>query len=121
MSAEPLESQVSDIAFDRSGGELTAYISGELDAETVRVFFAQIVERTRPDDVALWLNLSGVTFCASAGVGLIIKAHNDADARGSRAVVYSPSKQVLRTLEMCNLITNLKIRTSKSGQVSAVP
>ena len=101
----------AEIVFHRTGPELTASIGGELDAETAPGFSAAISEQTRPDDETVWLDLSSVTFCASPGVSMIVRAHNEALDRGGRAVVLHPSEPVLRVLELCNLTRGLHIRT----------
>lgn len=101
----------SQIAFDRTGPELIVSIVGELDAATAPGFSQQISERTRPDDETVWLDLSGVTFCASPGISMIVRAHNEALDRGGKAVIFRPSTAVLRTLQLCNLERGLHIRT----------
>lgn len=102
----------AELEFDRSGPELTAYLSGELDAFTAPELSRQLSEVTRPDDTIVWLDCSAVSFCASPGISLIVRAHNEALDRGGRAVVLHPSEPVLRILEMCNLTRGLHIRTA---------
>jgi anti-anti-sigma factor len=107
-----VDKETGEISFDRAGRNLTAYLSGEIDAENAPSFSDQITEQTRPDDETVWLDMSEVTFCASAGVSLIMRAHNEAAGRDARMVLYCPSAEVLHTLEMCKVTKALKIRTS---------
>jgi len=101
----------AEIAFDRTGPELIVSIVGELDAANAPGFSRQISEHTRPDDETVWLDLSGITFCASPGVSMIVRAHNEALDRGGRAVILRPSTAMLRVLQLCNLTKGLHIRT----------
>lgn len=101
----------AEIAFERTGPELIVSIIGELDAVSAPDFSRQITDHTEPDDEIVWLDLSGVTFCASPGISLIVRAHNEALDRGGRAVVLRPAPAVLRVLELCNLTNGLHIRT----------
>lgn len=98
------------ISFDRVGTDLTVTIVGELDVASAPEFSEQISSATRPDDSTLWLDLSAVPFCASAGVSLIAGAEREANERGGRMVLLRPSDPVPRILEQCNLAGHLKIR-----------
>lgn len=107
-----MDTIAAEIAFDRTGPELIVSIVGELDAVTAPGFSEQISQQTRPEDETVWLDLSGVTFCASPGVSMIVRSHNEALERGGRSVVLHPSPAVMRILEMCNLTQGLHIRTA---------
>ena len=107
-----MDTIAAEIAFDRTGPELIVSIAGELDAVTAPAFSKQITEQARPDDETVWLDLSAVTFCASPGVSMIVRSHNEALDRGGRSVVLHPSEPVMRILEMCNLTKGLHIRTA---------
>jgi anti-anti-sigma factor len=105
------ETLAAEIAFDRTGPELIVSIVGELDAANAPEFSRMIHEQTRPDDEVVWLDMSGVTFCASPGISLIVRAHNDALDRGGQAIILRPSPALSRVLELCNLTNGLHIRT----------
>jgi anti-anti-sigma factor len=102
----------ADIAFDRTGPELVVDIVGELDSSTAPECGAKITEQIRPGDETIWLDLRCVSVCTSAGVAMIAKVHNAALDRGGHAVVYRPSTEVLRVLQMCTLDDRLRIRTA---------
>lgn len=102
----------ADIAFDRTGPELIVDIVGELDSSTAPDCAQQIAAHIRPDDETIWLDLRCVTVCTSAGVAMIAGVHNEALDRGGYAVVYRPSTEVLRVLNMCTLDDRLRVRTA---------
>lgn len=54
------------------GGCLFATVSGEIDYVTGPVFRLQIKELIAGDDRCIVLDLSGVTFCDSAGLNVLI-------------------------------------------------
>jgi len=99
------------IGFNRSGEDLTVYISGDLDVATAPGFSDEISRQTQPGDT-VWLELSGVTFCASAGISLIVRAEREARARDGQMVVFHPSRSVLNILDQCNLTGHLTIRAA---------
>ncbi|MGN6694883.1 MAG: STAS domain-containing protein, partial [Aquihabitans sp.] len=103
--------RAGELASERTGPELIVSIVGDLDAANAPEFSRRISEQTQPDDEVVWLDMSGVTFCASPGISLIVRAHNEALDRGGRAVVLRPSPALLRVLELCNLTNGLHIRT----------
>jgi len=97
------------IGFNRTGEDLTVYISGDLDVATAPGFAEQITRQTQAGDT-VWLDLSAVSFCASAGISLIVRAELEARERDGQMVLFHPSRAVLDVLDMCHLTGHLTIR-----------
>lgn len=99
MSTEPLNLEV----VDRSPGQATARLSGDLDivtSEDVKRELAQILD----DGVTtLALDLSDVGFVDSSGLGILVALHRHAEAQGARFVVRSVPPPVQRLFEITRL------------------
>jgi anti-anti-sigma factor len=83
-----------------SGGCVIARVSGEMDFTTrpdFRERFAELVARGQRFIV---LDLSGVTFCDSAGLNALLVGRLQTDKRGVGLVVAGVPQHLRRTLEM---------------------
>ncbi|MCU1369033.1 MAG: anti-sigma-factor antagonist protein [Ilumatobacteraceae bacterium] len=106
------EAEGEAISFDRSGRQLTVYLSGDLDLSSGETTVGAVLRQHRLDDERVWLDLSGVAFCDSSGLGMLMRLHEIIEARGSLFVVFDPAPQVRQLLDMTGLSAGLKIRTS---------
>jgi anti-anti-sigma factor len=70
-------------------------LEGELDLETAVEFDRQLA-RIDGEITRLLIDLSGVTFMDSTGLGSIVRAHQSAEASGCAFVVRRGSHQVQR-------------------------
>ena len=104
---------------DRSGRHLTAYISGELDREKRPQMGELLLTQINDDDQVVGLDLAEVTFCSSAGVGLILRLHQHVTENGGIFRLYNPAENVLHVLEMCNLGRHLAIYTDAPAAETA--
>jgi anti-sigma B factor antagonist len=84
---------------------------GELDVATVPLLAGLLREHTRPGPAHLVLDLAGVRFLASAGVGLILSAmRNDEDIRGRLHLLgVRGNHMVTRVLDLTGLLPLLDI------------
>ena len=93
-----------EINATKRGPRLTVQLNGELDhhsAERTRV-----VMDTMLHDVSvreLMIDLSGVTFMDSAGLGVILGRYRIIQLRGGRIMIKGASSQVDRIFEMSGL------------------
>ena len=89
---------------ERARGSVTAKLCGELDhfsADSVR---AMLDELTQDKTVKyLILDMSGMTFMDSSGVGVIIGRYKRMAARGGGVKVCGASRQVDRLMELSGL------------------
>jgi anti-anti-sigma factor len=93
--------ELSIIRRDKAGGVVLA-LSGELDVvsapELERRVTAALAEHAH-----VTLDLSDLTFVDSAGVSVLIKAKQDAEANGRTLVLGRPTEQVYRVFALVGL------------------
>ena len=95
---------MTQIHFEWGGDTLFGYISGEVDhhwAAKLREAIDSQILRKAP--LTLVLDLGGVTFMDSSGVGLILGRYKLMDTFGGRVIVQNPSRTVGRMLELSGI------------------
>ncbi|GAB2882926.1 STAS domain-containing protein [Streptomyces deserti] len=83
-----------------SGRCLVARVSGEMDYLTDPVFRARFKELIVRAERFIVLELSGVSFCDSAGLNVLLGARRQADAVGAVLVLACVPEPLRRVLEM---------------------
>lgn len=83
-----------------SGRCVVARVSGDMDYLTDWVFRARFQDLTARPERLMVLDLSGVVFCDSAGLSVLLGAWRQADAGGAVLVLAGVSESVRRILEM---------------------
>ncbi len=89
--------------FDRAGFHLTVYLAGDLDEETAPALTAAVLRGIEPADKVVWLDLSAVTFCGSAGVTMFAALHRHCEDQGARLTLYRPTTATRRVLDLLGL------------------
>jgi anti-sigma B factor antagonist len=89
-------------------------LAGELDVATAPPLVSLLREQTRSGPAHLVLDLGGVRFLASTGVGLILSAmHNDEGIRGQLHLLgVRGNRIVTRILDLTGLLPLLDIHDS---------
>jgi anti-sigma B factor antagonist len=104
MPAPPLSFEI-----ERHPDSTGLAVSGEIDLGTARSFeeaaLALLDERPR----ALTLDLSGVPFCDSSGIGVLVRIYNKATVIGCRVTLRRPTPTVRGILEMTALTRIFRI------------
>ncbi len=107
-----------EIRSEKIGDETIAYIHGEVDhhnAKTARESLDKIIESEQP--IRFGLDLSGVTFCDSSGLGLVMGRMRKCVSVGSTMVVKNPSAAAHKILEIAGMDKLIKIeRGDKNGR-----
>ncbi len=88
----------------------TAYILGEIDhhnAKSAREQLDEIIDKEQP--ITFNLELSGVTFCDSSGLGLVMGRMKKCGSVGSTMIIKNPSVAALKILEIAGMDKILKI------------
>ena len=88
----------------KRNGSITAVISGELDhceAAGIRMQIGPELEHLMP--TMLILDMSGVTFMDSSGIGLILGRQRVMESLGGGVAVKNPSPSVRRILQVAGL------------------
>lgn len=83
-----------------SGACLVARVSGEMDYTTDPVFRPRFKELIARGDRFIVLDLSGVSFCDSAGLNVLIGTWRQADAGGAVVVLACVPQPLRRILQM---------------------
>jgi len=85
-------------------GECTVVeVSGELDLSTADQLWETLSEALSTRHRPLVLDLGELTFCDSAGLAVLVRAHNALETRGQRLVVARPTPIVTRILDLSGL------------------
>ena len=109
--------RTADVKFTQKNGELTAYIGGEIDhhgAREVRYTIDGEVSKSMP--AALALDLSGVNFMDSSGLGLILGRYNNATKLGISFSVKNPSASAERIISAAGAGRIIKIERRNSAE-----
>ncbi|OLB80126.1 MAG: hypothetical protein AUI14_07880 [Actinobacteria bacterium 13_2_20CM_2_71_6] len=100
------------LSFDidrRDDGAPRLAVSGDIDLATANALeeaaLALLDERPR----ALVLDFSGVPFCDSSGIGVLVRLYNRASVIGCRLTLRSPTPNVRAVLDMTSLSRILRI------------
>ena len=99
-----------DIQVVQSNGATVAYLTGEIDhhnATVARAALDEIIESTRP--IRFGLDLSGVSFCDSSGLGLVMGRMRKCQQVGSSIFIKDPSPAARKMLEIAGMDRILKI------------
>jgi stage II sporulation protein AA (anti-sigma F factor antagonist) len=99
-----------EIRCEQCNGSTVAFIRGEIDhhnARCAREGLDAIIERDRP--VRFGLDLSGVSFCDSSGLGLVMGRMRKCQSVGSSMYVCNPSTEAEKILEIAGIDKILRI------------
>ena len=99
-----------EIRCEKRGNEALAYVCGEIDhhnAKEAREKLDKIIDREQP--ITFGLDLSGVTFCDSSGLGLVMGRMRKCQSVGSTMIIKKPSDAAYRILEIAGMDKILKI------------
>ncbi|MHA3701235.1 STAS domain-containing protein [Jatrophihabitans sp. YIM 134969] len=97
MSAE------TGIEFEDLGDAVTVRVAGELDMATAPALGAALDRLAERAPALVVVELSGVTFLGSAGLGVLVQARRDLAAAGSRLVLAKANDAVLRLFQITHL------------------
>ena len=94
-----------EISLTHADGVAHLVVSGEMDMATARQFSAAaksaLAEASASD---LVIDLAGVSFMDSTGLGSLVEIQNDAEARGVALVLHAPSERVVEVLRLTGML-----------------
>jgi anti-anti-sigma factor len=102
---DPLHIEVDERGTD--GVLLT--LRGELDPHTAPRLKERIDDALASNRADLTLDLAGVTFIDSSGLRVILSGHKEANERGGRLVLQSPSPTARRLLDITGLLDHIDV------------
>jgi anti-sigma B factor antagonist len=85
-----VSAQLADVTFDRTGSIAIATLSGEIDMSNAMSIRQRIAEFVTPDDDAVVLDFSGLSFIDSAGLHAVFELSSALDERRQRLLVCVP-------------------------------
>ena len=87
------------LCFEKRGGKLVVYLEGELDHNTAAGMRAEIDNQLRDRSVMdLIIDMGGVTFMDSSGIGLVLGRYKLMSRRGGRVRLSRPWARVDRLM-----------------------
>lgn len=99
-----------EITETKNGREVVARITGEIDhhsAGVAREWLDGMIESEQPPRFGM--DLSGVTFCDSSGLGLVMGRMRKCGAVGSELFIVNPSAEAEKILQIAGMDKFLKI------------
>ena len=100
-----------------SGDTLTVHLTGEIDhhaAAAVRETIDREICRVRPKTTVL--DLSGIEFMDSSGLGLILGRYTKARELGTEVIIKNPSKRTEKIFRMAGADKFIKITHDKENK-----
>jgi anti-anti-sigma factor len=113
-----------EIVKERSGDFLHVRVTGRLDNHWSEPFDEAIAEMIREGAHHLRLDLSGVNYLSSAGIGVLMNAYRDAtDLQGSFQIVAASDRvrTVLRLVELETLLFASPSETARAAPTADLP
>ena len=105
---------MQNLLFKEKNGALTAFVSGELDhylALSVRERTDDEINRVRPDKFVL--DISGVSFMDSSGLGLIMGRYAVCRGLGIDFVLRGADERAMKILDMAGLCSVISTENVK--------
>ncbi|MBQ9847859.1 MAG: STAS domain-containing protein [Clostridia bacterium] len=105
-----------EIKYEKYGEETVAFVIGEIDhhnAKAARERLDGIIDRECP--VRFALDLSGVSFCDSSGLGLVMGRMKKCNSTGCSMVILNPSNAAFKILEIAGMDKIIKIERGKQN------
>ena len=95
----------ADILFptERQADEATVTVQGEIDLLEAAQLREQLLKLVDTGSTSLIVDLTGVTFIGSTGIGALIAGHNRVREVGGTLTLRGPSRSVLRVMEITAL------------------
>jgi anti-sigma B factor antagonist len=88
------------ISLEHIGSVAVVHVTGEVDMATEATLRATVADAVSAGPAALVLDLTGVTFFASAGLHVLVDVQHEATARDLDLLVAAAARAVLRPLQI---------------------
>ncbi|MEU6404285.1 STAS domain-containing protein [Streptomyces sp. NPDC046985] len=105
---------------DHATGIVVLSVTGELDHHTGPCLEQALLHVAFDARTGVVLDLSGLDYCDSTGLTLIIKAHHRAEAAQCPFVVAGPNGDLTRVFEVTGLDQFLTVRADTGQAVAAL-
>ncbi|MFC4000884.1 STAS domain-containing protein [Prauserella oleivorans] len=111
--------QPCTVQAERRDGVVVAWLAGELDLPAVRLIWPDLRQTCRRAERGVVLELSGLRFLSSSGLGLLVQLAQDCAARQVPLRLVAPRRETLRPLQVTGLDQHVRIATGDVEQVVA--
>lgn len=109
---EPADAQVLTVTVERDGRSTVLVVTGELDMQTAPQLSGALRQALRDRPGVLVIDLSAVEFLGSAGLTVLLDAHDSAGQDTNLRLV-AASRITLRPLEITGLDQRLAVFSSR--------
>jgi anti-anti-sigma factor len=92
------------------GNHALVVVVGEIDVSTVGSLYEQFACLARQGVCHVALDRAGVSFIDSTGISLLVTEHKRAESMRGELIVFSPSPQLRRMIQMVGLDTYFNMR-----------
>lgn len=103
-----------------SGAVAAIRIAGRLDARSAQELMRHCQKLLEGGSRHLLINLSGITFVASSGIGTVLALTEDLKERGGSLKLIEPSQAFASVVKILNLGQFLSIHSSEDGAMAAI-
>jgi anti-anti-sigma factor len=112
---ELLETEIRHV-----GTHALVILAGEVDLSSVGQVYEELSGLARQGVCHVSLNVAEVTYIDSTGLSLLVTEHKRMDSMGGELIVFSPSRQMRRLLEITGLDGYLNIRPEARPHLGGV-
>lgn len=113
---------MENLTWHDKGGCLVARYAGEITMEITQDFKREMEKALeKSPGKALVLDLSGVSFMDSSGIGFLVACNTRLQASGRILALLNPSPQVRKTLALVQLMEFFKVAESEDELESLLP
>lgn len=91
-----------DFHYEEQGETIILYLEGELYSPTEQNFYNKFLNLTK-DKIYIIIELSGLTFIASSGLGLMIGQLRTVKQHNGKIILVNINKDVLRTFDVAGV------------------
>ncbi|MFB4308545.1 STAS domain-containing protein [Actinomadura sp. GTD37] len=114
-------SPAAGLTLQRLAGRTVVAVSGELDSASTPSLREQLHIALRDTGAHVTIDLSGVTFCDSSGLAMLVGACRRTEARGAIVVLAAPRAQLAKLLEITGLLRAVTVRSSVTEAQASGP
>jgi anti-sigma B factor antagonist len=105
------DSEFSVVSLTYSGFEAVITLAGELDLASAPVLHELLLEAASAGTETIKIDVQGLTYIDSAGLGVLVSAHKRLQSNGGSLVISGPTPRVMRVLAISGLTRYFTIRT----------
>lgn len=102
------------VQFDRSGYHLTVYLAGEFDLAGGPDLARQVIRRADPSVEEVWLDLSALSYCDSAGLAAFLAIDEHVTLQDGLTVLYQPRGTVSTLLAVSGIDHQIRVIGGKA-------